>query len=87
MNTTWETLTMSRKEMPRAGLVQAALAGKIGARAVRLSRGAPGHPASRHLARQRTSFDHWSDGSHAPRAPARPGRGDAYPDLDIDKAR
>jgi len=36
-----ETFTMSRKEMPRAGLVQAALAGKItnqeGARALRLS--------------------------------------------------
>ena len=40
MDTTWETLTMSRKEVPRAGLVKAALAGKItnqeGARALRL---------------------------------------------------
>jgi hypothetical protein len=27
--TTWETVTMSRKEVPRAGLLQAALAGKI----------------------------------------------------------
>ena len=26
---TWETLTMSRKEVPRAGLVKAALAGRI----------------------------------------------------------
>src|SRR4029453_19014704 len=26
---TWETLTMSRKEVPRAGLLKAALAGKI----------------------------------------------------------
>jgi transposase len=38
---TWETLTMSRKEVPRAGLVQAALAGRIsnaeGARALDLS--------------------------------------------------
>jgi hypothetical protein len=38
---TWETLTMSRKEVPRAGLLKAALAGKItneqGARALRLS--------------------------------------------------
>ena len=41
MDTTWETLTMSRKEVPRAGLVKAALAGKIttqqGAIALRLS--------------------------------------------------
>jgi hypothetical protein len=29
MDTTWETLTMSRKEVPRAGLVKAALAGTI----------------------------------------------------------
>ena len=38
---TWETLTMSRKEVPRAGLLQAALAGRIsnaqGARALDLS--------------------------------------------------
>jgi len=38
---TWETLTMSRKEVPRAGLLKAALAGKIsnadGARALQLS--------------------------------------------------
>lgn len=38
---TWETLTMSRKEVPRAGLVKAALAGRItnqqGALALRLS--------------------------------------------------
>src|SRR6266536_3571439 len=26
---TWETLTMSRKEVPRAGLIKAALAGRI----------------------------------------------------------
>jgi transposase len=41
MDTTWETLTMSRKEVPRAGLVKAALAGKItnaqGALALHLS--------------------------------------------------
>ncbi len=40
MDTTWETLTMSRKEVPRAGLVKAALAGRItnqqGATALRL---------------------------------------------------
>jgi transposase len=39
--TTWETLTMSRKEVPRAGLLKAALAGKItnaqGALALHLS--------------------------------------------------
>src|SRR3989304_4718995 len=39
--TTWETLTMSRKEVPRAGLLKAALAGKIsnaqGALAMHLS--------------------------------------------------
>jgi transposase len=39
--TTWETFTMSRKEVPRAGLLKAALAGKItnaqGALAMRLS--------------------------------------------------
>ena len=29
METTWETLMMSRKEVPRAGLVKAALAGRI----------------------------------------------------------
>ena len=38
---TWETLTMSRKEVPRAGLLKAALAGRIsntqGARALDLS--------------------------------------------------
>src|SRR5512138_3032718 len=38
---TWETLTMSRKEVPRAGLLKAALAGKIsnaqGAEAVHVS--------------------------------------------------
>ena len=38
---TWETLTMSRKEVPRAGLLKAALAGRIsnaeGARALQLS--------------------------------------------------
>jgi hypothetical protein len=38
---TWETLTMSQKEAPRAGLVKAALAGQIsnaqGARAIRIS--------------------------------------------------
>jgi transposase len=38
---TWETLTMSRKEVPRAGLLKAALAGRIsntqGARALELS--------------------------------------------------
>ena len=38
---TWETLTMSRKEVPRAGLLKAALAGKIsnaqGALALHLS--------------------------------------------------
>ena len=38
---TWETLTMSQKEAPRAGLVKAALAGQIsnaqGARALRIS--------------------------------------------------
>ena len=38
---TWETLTMSRKEVPRAGLLKAALAGKIsnaqGALAMHLS--------------------------------------------------
>jgi transposase len=38
---TWETLTMSRKEVPRAGLLKAALAGKIsnaqGAQAVHVS--------------------------------------------------
>ena len=38
---TWETLTMSRKEVRRAGLVKAALAGKItnaqGALVLRLS--------------------------------------------------
>ena len=38
---TWETLTMSRKEVPRAGLVKAALAGRIsnpqGATALHLS--------------------------------------------------
>ena len=37
----WETLTMSRKEVPRAGLLKAALAGRItnaeGARALQLS--------------------------------------------------
>jgi hypothetical protein len=37
----WETLTMSRKEVPRAGLLEAALAGRItnaeGARALQLS--------------------------------------------------
>jgi transposase len=41
MDTTWETLTMSRKEVPRAGLVKAALTGKItnaqGALALHLS--------------------------------------------------
>ena len=41
MDTPWETLTMSRKEVPRAGLVKAALAGKItnqeGAQALPLS--------------------------------------------------
>ena len=41
MATTSETLTMSRKEAPRVGLVKAALAGKIttqeGATALRLS--------------------------------------------------
>jgi len=39
--TTWETLTMSRKEVPRAGLLKAALAGKIsnaqGAQALHMS--------------------------------------------------
>src|SRR4030067_1490915 len=39
---TWETLTMSRKEVPRAGLLKAALAGRIsnaqGALALHLSR-------------------------------------------------
>ncbi|MFQ5852600.1 MAG: helix-turn-helix domain-containing protein, partial [Candidatus Binatia bacterium] len=39
---TWETLTMSRKEVPRAGLLQAALAGRVSnaqvARALHLSR-------------------------------------------------
>src|SRR6266850_2060163 len=38
---TWETLTMSRKEVPRAGLLKAALAGKIsnaqGAEALHMS--------------------------------------------------
>jgi hypothetical protein len=38
---TWETFTMSRKEVPRAGLLKAALAGKItnvqGAQALHLS--------------------------------------------------
>jgi phage tail tape-measure protein len=38
---TWETLTMSKKEVPRAGLIKAALAGRIstvqGATAVGLS--------------------------------------------------
>src|SRR5437016_14476051 len=38
---TWETFTMSRKEVPRAGLLKAALAGKIsnaqGAHALHLS--------------------------------------------------
>ena len=38
---TWETLTMSRKEVPRAGLLKAALVGKIsnaqGALALHLS--------------------------------------------------
>ena len=38
---TWETVTMSRKEAPRAGLVKAALAGQItnaqGAHALNLS--------------------------------------------------
>jgi hypothetical protein len=38
---TWETLTMSRKEVPRAGLLKAARAGRIsnaqGARALELS--------------------------------------------------
>ena len=38
---TWETFTMSRKEVPRAGLLKAALAGKItnaqGALAMQLS--------------------------------------------------
>jgi hypothetical protein len=38
---TWETLTMSQKEAPRAGLVKAALAGQIsnaqGAHALRIS--------------------------------------------------
>jgi helix-turn-helix protein len=38
---TWETLTMSRKEVPRAGVLKAALAGRIsttqGARALELS--------------------------------------------------
>src|SRR5260370_37108431 len=38
---TWETFTMSRKEVPRAGLLEAALAGKIsnrqGAHALHLS--------------------------------------------------
>src|SRR3972149_2567114 len=38
---TWETLTMSRKEVPRAGLLKAALAGRIsnaqGALALHLS--------------------------------------------------
>ena len=37
---TWETFTMSRKEVPRAGLLQAALAGKI--------RNAEGAPAPEH---------------------------------------
>ncbi len=41
MDTTWETLTMSRKEVPRAGLVKAALIGRItnpqGATALHLS--------------------------------------------------
>src|SRR3989304_9951032 len=41
MDTPWETLTMSRKEVPRAGLVKAALAGKStnqeGAQALPLS--------------------------------------------------
>src|SRR2546421_3508337 len=39
---TWETVTMSRKEAPRAGLVKAALAGQLtnaqGAQALQLSR-------------------------------------------------
>jgi len=66
---TWETLTMSRKEVPRAGLLQAALAGRInnaqGARALDLSVrqfqrvkrrfAAEGAPGLRHRLRGRPS--------------------------------
>src|SRR6266850_298822 len=67
---TWETLTMSRKEVPRAGLVKAALAGRIsnaqGARALELSVrqfqrvkrrfAADGAPGLRHRLRGRPSL-------------------------------
>ena len=66
---TWETLTMSRKEVPRAGLLQAALAGRIsnaqGARPLDLSVrqfqrvkrrfAAEGAPGLRHRLRGRPS--------------------------------
>src|SRR5260370_41680394 len=83
---TWETLTMSRKEVPRAGLLKAALARKIsnaqGALALHLSvrqfqrlkrrYAAEGAPGLRHRLRGRPSPPRLPPELPAPPAPLPP---------------